>query len=47
LILPHFFDLNGIWYAGPISDVGSTLVCAILIILEMRKLKPSVAPAQR
>jgi putative efflux protein, MATE family len=46
LILPHFFDLNGIWYAGPISDVGSTLVCALLIILEIRKLKPSVAPVQ-
>jgi len=46
LILPHFFDLNGIWYAGPISDLGSTLVCVILIIIEIRKLKPSPAPVQ-
>lgn len=46
LILPHFFDLNGIWYAGPISDVGSTLVCTILIIIEIRKLKPSATPVQ-
>lgn len=44
LILPHFFDLNGIWYAGPISDACSTLVCAIFIIIEIRKLKPSVHP---
>lgn len=46
MILPHFFDLNGIWYAGPISDVGSTLMCALLIIVEIRKLKPSATPVQ-
>ena len=46
IILPHFFDLNGIWYSGPISDVVSTLVCAILIIIEMRRLKPSATPSQ-
>ena len=40
LILPHFFGLNGIWYAGPISDIVSTIVCVILIIIEIRKLKP-------
>ncbi len=45
MILPNFFDLNGIWYAGPISDIGSSIVCAILIIIEVRKLKPNTTLA--
>jgi Na+-driven multidrug efflux pump len=44
LILPRFLALNGIWYAGPISDIGSSLVCAIFIIVEIRNLKPLSAP---
>ncbi len=44
MILPHFFGLNGVWYAGPISDLASTLVCVILMIREFKKLKPSTTP---
>lgn len=46
LILPHFYGLNGIWYAGPISDVISTLACAVIMIIEIRKRNPSVVSHQ-
>ena len=39
LILPYFFGVNGVWYAGPISDFISTIVSFIFIIGEMKKLR--------
>jgi putative MATE family efflux protein len=39
LILPHFFNLNGIWMAAPISDVASTFLAFYFIIREMKSLK--------
>lgn len=37
-ILPLFFGLNGILYAGPCSDIGAALVVIVFITKEMRKL---------
>jgi putative MATE family efflux protein len=37
-ILPNYIGLNGVWYAGPISDVGAALVSGIFIFREYRKL---------
>lgn len=39
LILPHFFGLNGILYAGPAADGIAFLVTVSLIMLEMKKMK--------
>lgn len=38
LILPRFFGIRGILYAGPVGDVVSTLVTSFFIIREMRRL---------
>lgn len=38
LIMPHFFNLNGIWIAGATSDFISTLITACFIFYEMNKL---------
>lgn len=38
LILPIFFGLDGILYAGPMSDLGSMCVTVCFIVWEMRKL---------
>ncbi len=37
-ILPKYLGLDGVWLAGPISDLGSAMVSAIFIIREFRKL---------
>ncbi len=37
LILPTFMGIDGITYAGPIADGTSALVCACMIIHELRK----------
>jgi len=42
-ILPNYFGLNGVWFAGPISDVGSAIVASIFIIREFRKLNSKIA----
>jgi putative MATE family efflux protein len=39
LILPRFYGLTGVWYASPVADTVSGIVCAFLIIREWRKLK--------
>lgn len=38
LILPHFFGLNGILFAGPIADMSSAVIVALFVIPEMKKL---------
>ncbi|MGQ1909930.1 MATE family efflux transporter [Marinifilum sp. RC60d5] len=42
-ILPNYMGLNGVWYAGPISDIGSAIVAAIFIIWEFKKLNTKIA----
>jgi putative MATE family efflux protein len=37
-ILPWFFQLNGIWMAGPVSDFLAFVVAVILIVKELRQL---------
>lgn len=38
LILPHFFALNGVWAAVPLSDLLAALVTVITLVLFYRKL---------
>lgn len=38
LILPLFFGLNGILYAGPIADVSSAVIVIVFVVFEMKKL---------
>ena len=38
LILPLFFGLDGILYAGPIADISSAVIVILFVIFEMKKL---------
>lgn len=38
LILPRFFGINGVIYAGPLSDIISSLITGILIFFELKHL---------
>lgn len=38
LILPNFFNLDGVWMAGAASDLGSCIITFILMIREVKKL---------
>jgi Na+-driven multidrug efflux pump len=38
LILPRFFQMEGLLYAGPIADIGSALATGIGIFFEVRRL---------
>jgi len=38
LILPRFYGLDGVLYAGPIADVGSALLTGIWLTAELRSL---------
>lgn len=39
VILPKFFGLNGVLYAGPISDFAMACVSVTLLLTEMKKLR--------
>lgn len=39
LILPKFFKLNGILYAGPISDALAAMITATWLFIELRSMK--------
>lgn len=41
LILPQYFGLKGVWFAGPISDATAFVVTVIFLFLEMRHLEDS------
>lgn len=38
LILPRFFGLYGVFYAGPVADFGSSVVTGIRLFLELKNL---------
>ncbi len=42
LILPLFWGLDGILYAGPIADISSGVIVALFVIPEMKKLERQV-----
>lgn len=46
VILPLFFGLNGLLYAGPCADMGSAVIVALFILPEMRKLNRRIAESQ-
>lgn len=46
LILPLFFGLNGLLYAGPCADISSAVIVALFILPEMRKLNRKIAESQ-
>ena len=43
LILPLFFQLDGILYAGPVADISSAVVVSFFVVYEMKKLNRVVA----
>lgn len=38
LILPRFFGLNGVWAAGPVADVCSSLLTGSFLLYELKRL---------
>ncbi|MDX2248850.1 MAG: MATE family efflux transporter [Bacteroidia bacterium] len=44
LILPAFFDLNGVWYAFPIADILTALVNLWFIRMALRQLSVPLTP---
>ncbi len=38
IILPGFFSLNGIWISVPLSDIISSILTSIFLIIEIRRL---------
>lgn len=38
LILPHFWGLDGVWYAGPLSDLIAALITAVFLLVEIKLL---------
>ena len=46
LILPLFFGLDGILYAGPVADCGSAVIVACFVIPEMKKLNRKIRMGQ-
>ena len=38
LILPNFFGLTGVWFAGPIADLTASVMTALFLFREMRHL---------
>ena len=39
LILPLFFGIDGVLYAGPVADGVAFVVSVVLISLEMKKMR--------
>ena len=42
IILPNYFNLNGIWLSMPISDLIAAIVAAIMLIKLLKKLTPEL-----
>ena len=38
LLLPMFFGLDGVLYAGPVADFTSAVIVLVFIVYEMKKL---------
>lgn len=43
IVLPPFFGIDGCWYAGPLSDLGSSLITGWFLSRELRQLQVRVA----
>lgn len=39
LVLPNFYQLDGVWMAGPVADVMSAVLSAVFLFNEMKVLK--------
>lgn len=46
LILPLFFQLDGILYAGPVADISSAVVVSFFVVYEMKKLNRVVGESK-
>ncbi|PWM53949.1 MAG: hypothetical protein DBX41_00780 [Clostridiales bacterium] len=43
VILPSIFGLNGAWFAGPVSDIASFIICMTMTFFAMRTLNKKMA----
>jgi len=39
LVLPHFFELKGVFLAQPIADAGAAIIGVLMLRHELKKLK--------
>ena len=47
LILPLFFGLDGVLYAGPAADIGSAVIVFLFVVPEMKKLDRRIKLEQK
>lgn len=38
-VLPHYFDLNGVWLSMPVADLFATITTAVMFYLQIKTLK--------
>jgi Na+-driven multidrug efflux pump len=38
LVLPHFFELQGVFMAQPIADAGAAIIGTVMLLHELKKL---------
>ena len=43
LILPHIFDVAGVWYSMPVSDLLASLIALVMLVYQFRKFKTAAA----
>lgn len=43
LLLPIFFELDGVLYSMPVSDILTAIVSAVIIVLTYRELRHSAS----
>jgi putative MATE family efflux protein len=39
IFMPRFFGIEGVWYCMPIADVASAILAAVLLVIQVRKLR--------
>lgn len=47
MVLPKFFELNGVWYAQPVSDFLSTMITIVVLVKELGRYKTDNAEEER
>ena len=46
IIMPRFWGLDGVWISAPFSDIASAIICAAVVIRELRAINASIKHEQ-
>lgn len=45
IILPKYYGLEGVWYSGPLSDLGAFVITSLWLWFEIRQLSKNTSTA--